>query len=189
MRNPIFSRFLGLAHGLASEVHLLQARLSGVQVGRDCRASCTADIALDGSPPRRGTVILGDRTRIETGVALHPYGGSIETGVDVYLGPYTVVYGQGGIKIGKDTLISMHCRILSSNHRVPAVGTIMRSVGDELLPTSVGCDVWLGAGVTVLGGVTIGDGCVVGAGAVVTRSLPPGSISVGVPARVVRPRR
>jgi acetyltransferase-like isoleucine patch superfamily enzyme len=42
--------------------------------------------------------------------------------------------------------------------------------------------------VTVLGGVTIGDGCVVGAGAVVTKNLLPGSIAVGVPARVVGSR-
>ena len=49
----------------------------------------------------------------------------------------------------------------------------------------IGDDCWLGTGVVVVAGVEIGDGCVVGAGAVVTRSLPPGSVAVGVPARVV----
>ena len=83
----------------------------------------------------------------------------------------------------------MHCRILSSNHTVPPLGTIIRSLPDRPLPTHIGCDVWLGAGVTVLGGVTIGDGCVVGAGAVVTHNLPPYTIAVGVPARVVDRRR
>ena len=119
---------------------------------------------------------------------LQPYGGRIETGIDVYFGPFTTVYGHGGVVIGKDTLISMHCRILSSDHAVPSPRTIIRSPPDVPKPTRIGADVWLGAGVTVLGGVTIGDGCVVGAGAVVTKALPPYSIAVGVPA-AVRGRR
>ena len=49
---------------------------------------------------------------------------------------------------------------------------------------SISRDVWLDAGVTVLGGVNIGDGCVVGAGSVVTKDLPAGSVCHGVPATV-----
>jgi acetyltransferase-like isoleucine patch superfamily enzyme len=49
----------------------------------------------------------------------------------------------------------------------------------------IGRDVWLGARVIVVAGVSIGDGCIVGAGSVVTRSLPPNSIAVGSPARIV----
>ena len=52
----------------------------------------------------------------------------------------------------------------------------------------IGDDVWLGARVFVGAGVEIGDGCVVAANSSVTRSLPPGSIAVGIPARVVRRR-
>jgi acetyltransferase-like isoleucine patch superfamily enzyme len=52
----------------------------------------------------------------------------------------------------------------------------------------IGNDVWLGARVFVGAGVTIGDGCVVSANSVVSRSLPPNSIAVGNPARVVRRR-
>ncbi len=163
--------------------------LSGVQLGQSVRVGPSCEVALGPAPSRRGTIVIGDRTCLDRGVLLHPYGGKIETGIDVYIGPYTTIYGHGGVVIGKDTLVSMHCRILSSNHTVPPVGTIIRSVGDELLPTLIGCDVWLGAGVTVLGGVTIGDGCVVGAGAVVTHELPPNSVAVGVPARVARVRK
>ena len=47
----------------------------------------------------------------------------------------------------------------------------------------------IGANVTIIGGVTIGDGAVVGAGAVVIRDIPPHSLAVGVPARVIRPLR
>ena len=159
-------------------------RLTGAQLGRGVRLGADCELALGPAPARRGTILLGDRTQVDRGVLLHPYAGRIETGIDVYIGPFTTVYGHGGVTIGKDTLISMHCRILSSEHTLPPPGTIIRSQRDVLKPTRIGADVWLGAGVTVLGGVTIGDGCVVGAGAVVTKDLPPYSIAVGVPAAI-----
>lgn len=49
-------------------------------------------------------------------------------------------------------------------------------------------DCWLGINVVVLAGVTIGKGCVIGANSVVRESLPPYSIAVGAPARIVRQR-
>jgi acetyltransferase-like isoleucine patch superfamily enzyme len=49
-------------------------------------------------------------------------------------------------------------------------------------------DCWLGDGVKVLDGVTIGRGSVIGAGAVVTKDIPPFSVAVGVPARVIKSR-
>jgi acetyltransferase-like isoleucine patch superfamily enzyme len=43
--------------------------------------------------------------------------------------------------------------------------------------------------VRVLDGVTIGEGCVIGAGAVVNKNIPPYSIAVGVPAKVIGQRK
>ena len=53
-------------------------------------------------------------------------------------------------------------------------------------PIRIGNGVWIGGGAIVLPGVTIGDGCVIGAGSVVTRDLPPDTLAVGNPARIVR---
>ncbi len=131
-----------------------------------------------------GRIRIGRDCSLEAGVVLAAYGGRIDIARWVFLGPGTVIYGHGGVSIGEGTLVAMHCRILSSNHTVPPFGTAIRSQPDVLLPTRIGRDVWLGAGVTVLGGVTIGDGCIVGAGAVVTKDLPPGAIAHGVPAQV-----
>jgi acetyltransferase-like isoleucine patch superfamily enzyme len=50
-------------------------------------------------------------------------------------------------------------------------------------PISIGNDVFVGHGVTILPGVRIDDRVVIGAGSVVTRSVPSGSIVAGVPAR------
>ena len=163
-------------------------RMAGVRLscpqllaaGIDCRRGVGAN--------GQGHIELGAGSWVETGVVLHAYGGSIRLGQNVFLGPHTVVYGHGNVEIGDACLIAMHCRILSSNHARPPFGTDIRSQPDELRPTKIGRDVWLGAGVTVLGGVTIGDGCIVGAGAVVTKDLPAGAIAHGIPATVQRHR-
>lgn len=164
------------------------ATLTGAKLGDGVLIETDCEVALGPAPARRGTLILGPHTRIARGVLLHPYNGRIALGSHVYLGPFTTIYGHGGVEIGNDTLIAMHCRILSSNHEISPPGTAIRSRPDQLAPTRIGRDVWLGAGVTVLAGVTIGDGCVVGAGAVVTVDLPAHSVACGIPARVIRRR-
>lgn len=54
--------------------------------------------------------------------------------------------------------------------------------------TIVGNDVWLGQNVTVLPGVRIGDGVIIGANSVVASDIPPYSIAVGNPCRVIKKR-
>lgn len=46
--------------------------------------------------------------------------------------------------------------------------------------------VWIGAGAIINQGVTVGEHSVVGSGAVVTKNIPPNSVAVGVPARVIK---
>lgn len=53
-------------------------------------------------------------------------------------------------------------------------------------PIKIGSDCWIAGNVVVIGGVTIGDGCVIGAGSVVTRDIPPHSLAVGNPCRVIK---
>ncbi len=131
-----------------------------------------------------GRIAIARACQLEDGVILEAYGGAIALEENVFLGPYVVIYGHGGVTIGAASLVAMHCCILSSNHAIPPAGVDIRSQPDELRPTRIGRDVWLGARVTVLGGVTSGDGCSVGAGAVVTRDLPPGAIAYGTPCEV-----
>ena len=160
----------------------------GVEFGQGVLLGDGVQARLGFNLGHRGQIIVGPRNRWEKGVIVNAHGGTVQLGPSVYLGPYTIIYGHGNVTIGDSCLIAAHCQILSSNHTIPPRGTDICTQPDILLPTRIGRDVWLGAGVTVLGGVTIGDGCVVGAGSVVTSDLPPNSIAVGVPARVLRER-
>ncbi|MBW4444607.1 MAG: acyltransferase [Plectolyngbya sp. WJT66-NPBG17] len=164
-------------------------KTNGIEIDPACGLGSGVVVRLGFARSQRGEIQIAARSQLEPGVILDAWGGSISIAEDVFIGPYTVIYGQGGVTIGKDSLIAMHCRILSSNHAVPGRDRHIRWEPDVLLPTTIGEDVWLGAGVTVLGGVTIGNGCIVGAGTVVTKDLPPYAIAVGVPAKIIRMRK
>lgn len=45
--------------------------------------------------------------------------------------------------------------------------------------TTIGNDVWIGAGCILLNNITIGDGAVIGAGSIITKDVPPYAVVVG----------
>lgn len=175
-------------HGAIQFIRRWQLYLRGLHLERSCQVGTAVSVGTRKWVISPASIQIGPECQIEQGVELNPWDGKICIGRNVFLGPYVVIYGQGGVVIGDNTLLAMHCCILSSNHTVSAPGQNIRSAPDILLPTKIGKDCWLGAGVKVLGGVTIGDGCVVGAGAVVTRDLPEYSIAIGIPAKVASSR-
>ena len=70
-------------------------------------------------------------------------------------------------------------------------GSAIAPVKDELPlkgDTVVGNDVWIGQNVTIMPGVHIGDGAIIGTNSVVAKDIPPYSVAVGNPCRVVRKR-
>lgn len=160
----------------------------GLRLDRSCYVGPGVSVGPDMIQRLRGEIEVGQECEMNQGVELNPWGGKIKLGRRVWLGPYAVIYGHGGVEIGEQTLISMHVSILSSDHFIPERAKMIRNCEDVLKPTKIGKDVWIGANAVILGGVTIGDGCVIGAGAVVTKDLPAYSVAMGVPARVVRTR-
>ncbi|GME97394.1 unnamed protein product [[Candida] boidinii] len=88
------------------------------------------------------------------------------------------------VKIGKDCLIGPSCIICTATH---PIDIDLRACGLENGKKIIIQDkVWLGANVKVLPGVTIGYGSIIGAGSVVNKDVPPFSIAVGVPAKVIK---
>lgn len=119
---------------------------------------------------------------------LIPYGGEITIGNDFSLNPYSVLYGQGGLKIGNDVRIAAGCVIIPSNHIFSDVSKPIRLQKLSKLGITIEDDVWLGANVTVLDGAHISTGCVIAAGAVVRGKTEPYGIYGGVPAKLIKIR-
>jgi len=134
-------------------------------------------------------VHVGDRCQLMRGVTFEAgYEGHVRLGDEVYVGPYTILNGQGGLEIGQKTLIGGHCYFVAGNHVFEDPNIPIREQGFVSKGIVVEEDVWIGGGVTVLDGVRVGKGSVVAAGAVVRRSVAPYSLMAGVPARRVGTR-
>jgi len=128
---------------------------------------------------------IGPGAKIAPNVSLRS-GERIEIGARAHVGAYCSLWAgdESRIVLGEDALLGPEVYITASNYEIAPDRPVMTQPHREA-DVIIGRDVWLGARVVVLAGVTIGDGCVVGAGSVVTRSLPPYSIAVGAPARIV----
>lgn len=83
--------------------------------------------------------------------------------------------------------LSTTTRQYTSSHVYGAKPLHLRSY-DANPRTSIGNDVWIGVGATIIDGVKIGDGVIVAAGAVVTKDVPPYAIVGGVPAKIIKYR-
>ena len=134
-------------------------------------------------------ICLRQQVILDRGVDLRSLDrGSIEIGSATYIGPYTCLAGPGAIAIGKSCLIASHTGIYANNHNFADPSRQIVEQGITCKGIAIEDDCWLGTGVKVLDGVTIGRGSIIGAGAVVTKNIPPYSVAVGVPAKVVSRR-
>lgn len=136
----------------------------------------------------KGTLNIGSDARVLTGVVIRCFNGKVELGSHVSLNPYCVIYGDGGVTIGNEVRIAAHTVVVAQNHNFDDLSQPIRLQGNRSTGIHIGNDVWIGANVTILDGAKIGDGCVIGAGSVVRGEIPPFSIAVGTPARVIRKR-
>lgn len=93
----------------------------------------------------------------------------------------------GNISIGNDSLFAPDVFITDHNHGMnPELKGGYSPQDITIKDVTIGEGVWLGQRVCVLPGVTIGDHSIIGANSVVTKNIPPYSIAVGSPARVIK---
>lgn len=102
-------------------------------------------------------VSLGDRVTVKSGVQL-----------------------WDGVRLENDVFVGPNATF--ANDKYPR----SKQYPDSFLITIVEDGASIGANATILPGITIGAGALVGAGAVVTKSIPPRSVAIGNPAKVIR---
>lgn len=117
-------------------------------------------------------------------------GGRIELGSNSYVGELSTIQSVPGcaVRIAHGCMISHNVRIYTETAVADCdmIGGPVEHVRGDV---HIGAGAWVGANVYVAPGVSIGEDSVVGANSVVTRSVPPGEIWGGVPARLIRPKR
>ena len=115
--------------------------------------------------------------------------GFIEVGEQTHLDQYCVLYGQGGLTIGKYCAIASGVIIYTqTNEDSMKNGTPLVLQPTRYSPVFIRDGCWLGAGVKIIPGVILGEGAFIGAGAVVISNIPPKVIAVGIPAKILKER-
>jgi len=120
---------------------------------------------------------------------------TVSIGSHTYIGSKCVIQSmEGKVFIGNHVMFGPGVNVHGGDHIVGKVGVFMDEVrkpvgydGDVIIED----EVWCGANAIILGGkngITIGRGSVIGAGTIVTKDIPPYSIVVGVPGKVIKQR-
>ena len=142
-----------------------------------------------------GRILIGSGVRLSGKPSIAFSNRSNDGEPALYIGDDTFI-GHGcafgimrSVRIGNRCLLAGGTRIQDNDgHPLDAVE---RAAGkpppaDSVATVSLGDDVWIGSGATILKGVTIGPRSIIGARAVVTRDVPPDVIVAGNPARIVK---
>ncbi|MBZ0124011.1 MAG: gamma carbonic anhydrase family protein [Roseovarius sp.] len=112
----------------------------------------------------------------------------LEAGVSVWFGA-TLRGDNETIVVGAGSNIQENC-VLHTDMGYPLTIGPGCTIGHKAMLHGciLGPNVLIGMGATVLNGATIGENCLIGAGALVTegKEIPPGSLVMGTPGRVVR---
>jgi acetyltransferase-like isoleucine patch superfamily enzyme len=138
-----------------------------VRLGRECVFENNVELHYLGPPTPEICIDIGDNAYISSGVQFNI---------------------QERIRVGRDVLIGSGTRLIDHNHGFSSCDLPIRAQPISSEPITIGDDVWIGANVIILKGVQIGSSSIVGAGSVVLRSIPPGQIWAGNPARFLKPR-
>ena len=157
-------------------------------IGKNCFIGVRAQINKPKYITMADNVRIGNDTRLSfydefNNHALKP---SLTFGNNVYIGNHFTVLCADAVIIEDDVLMASYIMISSENHGIDPESKVSYAKQSLITkPVRICRGVWLGEKVSILQGVTIGEKAIIGTGSVVTQDIPPFSIAVGMPARVI----
>jgi acetyltransferase-like isoleucine patch superfamily enzyme len=184
-----------LRHALITHIDSLlgwKARHSGaVRVGRGTSIAWRRLKHVSGNQ-----LSVGEDSIIHADISFEESGGNIRIGSRTFVGRSHLVCYRS-LMIGDDVIMSWGITVVDHDSHSLEWEKRCNDVRDwgkgqknwqhiAHAPVVIGNKAWVGFNVSILKGVTIGEGAVIGACSVVTRDIPPYSVVVGNPARVVR---
>jgi Acetyltransferase (isoleucine patch superfamily) len=114
---------------------------------------------------------------------LHP---CLVLGDNVVATRHLTIYCTGNIIIGNNVLIASDVLITDENHGTDPTEESYLQQPLTTKDIKIGNGAWIGEKCSILPGATIGDKAIIGANSVVTKEIPPCTIAVGNPARVIK---
>ena len=112
------------------------------------------------------------------------YGYNVFMGAGCFFNHNVYLMDCAKITFGKKCFVGPNCGFYTAIHPLDVE---KRNAGFEMAkPITLGDNIWIGGGVTILPGVTIGDNSVIGAGSIVTKDIPAGVVAFGNPCKVIR---
>ncbi|WAC13613.1 acyltransferase [Dyadobacter pollutisoli] len=127
---------------------------------------------------------IGNNSMIEDFTTVNNGVGDVIIGENSLIGLGNVIIGP--VQIGNNVILAQNIVVSGLNHNYDNVAQPIHQQGVNVAAIVIEDDCWIGANTVVTAGVTIGKHSVVAAGAVVTKSIPPFSVAVGNPARVIK---
>lgn len=127
---------------------------------------------------------LGTGSTIEDFSTINNGVGDVRIGKHSRVGMANVIIGP--VQIGNNVILAQNIVMSGLNHSYEDINLPIHKQPVTTAPIVIEDECWIGANAVVTAGVTIGKHSVIAAGAVVTKSIPPYSIAVGNPARIIK---
>ena len=128
--------------------------------------------------------VTGQNCTIEDFVTINNGVGDVIIGNNSRVGMGNTLIGP--VHIGNEVIFAQNIVLSGLNHGYQDVNTPIRKQPVTKSLIIIEDEVWIGANVVVVAGVTIGKHSVIAAGSVVTKDIPPYSVAVGNPCRLIK---